>query len=134
MNEKLYIRVREALSRQFRGEEEEEEEEEEEKEEEEEEEEEEEVPNRVGRVLGDSLSLYPYLSLSFSFNGRKLDAGLLFSSPFLFGSSPSRPPRRLRRSLPPPGGQRCACQKPGTHTCHPRYSINIAAACQPTTP
>lgn len=49
--------MREALSRQFRGEEEEEEEEEEEKEEEEEEEEEEEVPNRVGRVLGDSLSL-----------------------------------------------------------------------------
>lgn len=57
MNEKLYIRVREALSRQFRGEEEEEEEEEEEKEEEEEEEEEEEVPNRVGRVLG-TLSLF----------------------------------------------------------------------------
>lgn len=87
MNEKLYIRVREALSRQFRGEEEEEEEEEEEKEEEEEEEEEEEVPNRVGRVLGDSLSLYLSLSL-FLLQRKKTRRGTPFFLPLFIRQLP----------------------------------------------
>lgn len=43
-------------------------------------------------------------SLSICFNGRKLAAGLLFSSSFLFGGSPSRPPRRLRVVFPHQAG------------------------------